>query len=180
MSSFFSPYLSSRFPRHNLSFSLRWRRHSRAEEGGFNAGRRRRGAEGDGGPHFTSEWVCVDNTSIKLFFLHPKPSRSPSKATPREEKGSRVQQPMRKSPAFSHSHEHTLSRTLALRPTECYRHRKHWFFEFTLSISISGKIWHLSAMSHHPPPLSSSPAPKKYGERGRLNKNAVSEFEFLS
>lgn len=53
----------------------------------------------------------VDNTSIKLFFLHPKPSRSPSKATPREEKGSRVQQPMRKSPAFSRSHKHTLSRT---------------------------------------------------------------------
>lgn len=143
--------------------------------GHFNAGHRRTRVERmGGGPHFTSEWVYVDNTSIKLFFLHPKPSRSRSKATPREEKRSRVQTAYEEKScvlslwqahSLTHSHAHSLS------DRQCYRHRKHWFLSsHSLSISISGKIWYRSAMSHRLPPRSCSPAPGEYGERERQIK----------
>lgn len=115
---------------------------SQSEEGGrFNAGCRRRGGRRVLISHQSESVLIIHQSSCSFFTQNHLDS--PSKATPREEKGSRVQQPMRKSPALIGNTD---------------------FFEsHSLSFSISGKIWHLSAMSHRPPPPlpSSSPVPSQ-------------------
>lgn len=178
---------ASRFPQHNLSLSPMAPSQPGGGRGQFNAGRRRTRAErmGGGGVLISrqSESVLIIHQSSCSFFTQNHldlQARQPQE----RRRGQGCKQPMRKSPAFFRSHKHTLSRTRTHTRSQTDSVTDIGNTDLSsqfLSISISGKIWHLSAMSHRPPLRSSSPAPGKYGERERQVKkrNTILAFEFV-